>query len=314
MSRSRLITVNCANPMDSPPKIFESALLTVRRKRAQFQGAENFLLTHAAEDLGERLQAVKRTFGRVLDLATPGDAITEIVSASNQSGEIFVAEPLPQTRLTNHRRIAASEEALPFAEASFDLIVSAMALQWTNDLPGALLQIRRALKPDGLFLAVLPGGETLTELRQSFAEAETQIAHGLSPRVSPFIEIRTMGSLLQRAGFALPVTDIDRLTVRYANMFELLRDLRRMGATNILTERSRKPLQRAVLVRASEIYTERFSDADGRIRATFDLLWISGWAPSDSQQKPLRPGSAKTRLADALGTTEKSTGEKPGGN
>ncbi len=300
--------------MDSPPKIFDRNLLMSRRKRAHQSGFEDFLLVRASEDLVERLQAVKRDFGHTLDLATPGEMLSNALAASGQTADIVVAELFPGLRDGKRLRIAASEEALPFADASFDLAVSAMALQWTNDLPGALLQIRRALKPDGLFLAVLPGGETLTELRQSFAEAESEITGGLSPRVSPFIEVRTMGSLLQRAGFALPVTDIDRLTIRYANMFNLIRDLRGMAATNALAERSRKPLKRTVLARAAEIYAAKFSDADGKIRATFDLLWISGWAPSGNQQQPLRPGSAKTRLADALGTTEKSAGEKPGGS
>lgn len=298
--------------MNTSPKLFDRRLLLQRRQRARALGAEDFLLARAAEDLAERLQAVKRRFPLALDLATPGENIARALVSNGQIGQLIVSELFADKRDGAAPRTAASEEALPFAEASFDLVVSALALHWTNDLPGTLVQIRRALKPDGLLLAVLLGGETLTELRQSLAEAETEIEGGLSPRVSPFIEVRTMGSLLQRAGFALPVTDIDRLTVRYANPFDLFRDLRKMGATNALTERSRKPLRRATLARAAAIYAERFADPDGKLRATFDLLWISGWAPSETQQKPLRPGSAKTRLADALGTTEKTAGEKTG--
>jgi hypothetical protein len=181
-----------------------------------------------------------------------------------------------------------------------------------NDLPGALVQIRRALKPDGLLLAALIGGETLHELRESFAMAESEISGGASPRVSPFAEVRSLGSLLQRAGYALPVVDSDRHIVRYQNIFKLFHDLRRMGATNALVERSRKPLTKKIAARAAEIYAERFSDPDGRLRATFDVLWILGWAPHESQQKPLKPGSAKMRLADALGVPEKPAGEKAG--
>jgi SAM-dependent methyltransferase len=208
--------------------------------------------------------------------------------------------------------VAADEEALPFGDAVFDLVVSALSLQFVNDLPGALVQIRRALKPDSLFVAALIGGETLPELRQAFAAAESEIEGGVSPRVAPFADLRDLGALLQRAGFALPVTDVDRLTVRYDSVFALMHDLRRMGATNALVDRRRAPLKRATLMRMVQIYAERFADADGRLRATFEIVWLSGWAPHPSQQQPLRPGSAKTRLAEALGTREISAGEKAG--
>jgi SAM-dependent methyltransferase len=208
------------------------------------------------------------------------------------------------------RFVAADEEALPFGDATLDLVVSALTLQYVNDLPGVLVQIRRALKPDGLFLGALIAGETLTELRQAFAAAESEVEGGASPRVAPFADLRELGALLQRAGFALPVTDVDRLTVRYDSVFGLMRDLRRMGATNALHARRRAPLKRATLHRLAEIYAERFADDDGRLRATFEIVWLSGWAPHPDQQQPLRPGSAKTRLADALGTREISTGEK----
>jgi SAM-dependent methyltransferase len=200
---------------------------------------------------------------------------------------------------------------LPFAAGSLDLVVSALALQFVNDLPGTLIQIRRALKPDGLLLAALIGGDGLTELRQAFAQAESEVEGGVSPRVAPFADLRELGALLQRAGFALPVVDSDRLTVRYKTVLDLMRDLRRMGATNVLTERRRAPLKRKTLFRMAEIYAERFSDSDGRLRATFEIAWLSGWAPHESQQKPLKPGSATARLADALGTREIPAGEKP---
>jgi SAM-dependent methyltransferase len=208
--------------------------------------------------------------------------------------------------------MVADEETLPFAPGSLDLVVSGLALQFVNDLPGALIQIRRALKPDGLFLAALIGGESLTELRQAFAAAEAEIEGGVSPRVAPFADLRDLGALLQRAGFALPVTDVDRVSVRYASPLELMHDLRRMGAGNALIERRRTPLRRATLKRMMEIYAERFSSADRRVAATFEIVWLSGWAPHESQQQPLAPGSAKTRLADALKTQELPAGEKAG--
>jgi SAM-dependent methyltransferase len=219
--------------------------------------------------------------------------------------------PPPQAGEVKSNTVAADEEALPFRDGSLDLVVSALALHFVNDLPGTLVQIRRALKPDGLFLAAMLGGETLTELRRAFAEAEVELEGGISPRVVPFPDLRDLGALLQRAGFALPVADIERLTVRYATVFALMHDLRRMGATNALIERRRMPLRRATLLRMAEIYGRRFADPDGRLRATFEIVWLSGWAPDPSQQKPLQPGSAKMRLADALGTRELPAGEKP---
>ena len=191
-------------------------------------------------------------------------------------------------------------EPLALQPESLDLAVSALAFQFVNDLPGVLAQIRRALKPDGLLLAAMIGGDTLTELRQSFAAAEAELEGGVSPRVAPFADLRDIGALLQRAGFALPVTDVDRIVVRYDSAFALMADLRRMGATNILVERRRTPTRRATLLRMAQIYGERFADADGRIRATFDVIWLSGWAPHESQQKPLKPGSAKASLAEAV--------------
>jgi SAM-dependent methyltransferase len=293
--------------MPSNPTIFDRQLLRARRERARMQGPETFLIDRVAVELGERLSAVLRTFERAVDLGTPTDAVARALAGSDKIASLVAAAPYDAPL-----RVAADEEILPFAEASLDLVVSALALQFVNDLPGALIQVRRALKPDGLLLAALVGGDSLSELREAFAQAESEIEGGISPRVSPFADLRELGALLQRAGFALPVVDSDKLTVRYASVFDLMRDLRRMGATNVLNERHRTPLKRATLQRLAEIYAERFADADGRVRATFEIAWLSGWAPHESQQKPLKPGSAVQRLADALGTREIPSGEKPG--
>lgn len=296
----------------SPPRIFDRPALRQRRRRAQALGPATFLIDRVADDLADRLAAVLRPFGLAADLGSPTGAVRRALAA--RVGTIVAVDAVGRD-LSDHAgpTVAADEEALPFADASLDLVVSALALQSVNDLPGTLLQARRALKPDGLFLAALLGGETLTELRESFAAAETEIEGGLSPRVAPFADMREMGALLQRAGFALPVADIDRITVRYASPFGLMHDLRRMGATNALTERRRRPLRRATLMRMAEIYAARFSDDDGRVRASFEIVWLSGWAPDPSQQQPLKPGSAKARLADALATKEISLDEKGAG-
>jgi SAM-dependent methyltransferase len=283
--------------MSAGPTIFDRNLLRVRQQRARALGPATFLLDRVAAELGDRLAVVLRQFERAADLGTPTDALRRVLVASGKVGSIV--------------DVIVDEEALPFANGSLDLVVSALALQFVNDLPGTLIQVRRALKPDGLLLAALIGGDSLAELREAFAQAESEIEGGVSPRVAPFADLRELGALLQRAGFALPVVDSDRLTVRYKNVLDLMRDLRRMGATNILTERRRTPLKRKTLFRLAEIYAERFSDADGRLRATFEIAWLSGWSPHESQQKPLKPGSASTRLADALGTQEIQAGEKP---
>jgi SAM-dependent methyltransferase len=296
--------------MSSSPVIFDRQLLRARRRRAASLGPATFLLERVAEDVADRLATVLRRFERAVDLGTPTDAIRRVLAASGKVGNIIAAGPLPDGP---DFAVVADEEALPFKDASLDLVVSALALQFVNDLPGTLIQIRRALKPDGLFLAALAGGDTLTELRHAFAAAEAEIEGGISPHIAPFADLRELGALLQRAGFTLPVTDVDRLTVRYVSPFALMEDLRRMGASNPLIERRRRPLKRATLNRMADIYCERFADGDGRVRATFEIVWLSGWAPHEGQQQPLKPGSAKRRLADALGTREISAGEKPKG-
>ena len=297
--------------MPSNPTIFDRSLLRARQQRARALGVETFLIDRIAAELGERLAVVLRQFERAVDLGTPTDAVRRVLAESGKVAMVVAALPSPAPREASSLCVAADEEALPFADASLDLVVSALALQFVNDLPGTLIQIRRALKPDGLLLAALIGGDSLTELRESFAQAESEIEGGISPRVAPFADLRELGALLQRAGFALPVVDSDRLIVRYRSIFDLMRDLRRMGATNVLYERRRTPLRRATLQRLGEVYARRFSDADGRLRATFEIAWLSGWAPHESQQKPLKPGSATQRLADALGTREIPAGEKP---
>lgn len=293
--------------MSTSPPLFDTALLRRRLARAQAGGYASFLLRRLAEDLDDRLGTVLREFRTVLDVATPGMQASTVLEGRYPDAGRFRLAALPEA---GSLTVVGDIEALPIASGSLDLAVSLLALQAVNDLPGTLVQIRRALRPDGLFVGCLLGGATLTELRQSLTQAESEIEGGVSPRVAPFAAIREAGGLLQRAGFALPVADADTLTVRYSDAFALMRDLRAMGMTNALMDRRKSPSRRATLLRAAQVYGERFADPDGRIRATFEVLWLSGWAPHESQQKPLKPGSASARLADALGTVElKGTGD-----
>jgi SAM-dependent methyltransferase len=273
------------NP-STAPILFDRALLAVRQRRALRQGPATFLLERIAEDMAERLSAVVRDFADAADVWTPGEGLR-----------------LPDARIKSLTRVAPGDtplEVLQLDPESLDLVVSALALQFVNDLPGVLAQIRRSLRPDGLLLAAMIGGDTLTELRQSFAAAEVECEGGMSPRVAPFADLRDVGGLLQRAGLALPVTDVDRIVVRYDDALALMRDLRRMGASNVLVERRRAPSRRTTLLRMADIYGQRFADSDGRIRATFDVIWLSGWAPHESQPKPLKPGSATASLEAAV--------------
>ena len=269
------------------PVLFDRILLRDRLNRAQRLGPATFLLDRVAADMAERLSAVLRDFKSVAEVGTPGDQIARTLA------ERFVH--LARVDLPERE-----SEPLALEAQSLDLVISALAFQFVNDLPGVLVQIRRALRPDGLLMAAMTGGDTLIELRQSFAAAEAELEGGVSPRVAPFADLRDAGALLQRAGFALPVTDVDRVVVRYDSAFGLMQDLRRMGAANILTERRRTPTRRATMLRMAEIYRERFADSDGRIRATFDIIWLSGWAPHESQPKPLKPGSAHASLEEAV--------------
>lgn len=294
----------------SAPHIFDRALIRRRLMRARRTGGSpDFLIARAADELSDRLGAVLREFKVGVDIGSATDHGARVLAASGKVGEVIRLAPLAPEGPTPWPIAVADEEALPLGPDSVDVVVSLLALQGVNDLPGAMAQIRRALRPDGLFLACVLGGETLTELRQAIASAEVEATGGASPRIAPFADARELGVLLQRTGFALPVADVDKLTVRYDNPFALIADLRAMGMANPLVERTRTPLRRDVLARFAHVYAERFADSDGRLRATFDLVWLSGWAPHESQQKPLRPGSAQARLADALGVTEQGTGE-----
>ena len=289
----------------APPQIFDRALVAARLDRAwrgdgDRRGAD-FLLRRAADELAERLILVKRAFAVAVDAGAPGPQAAAALAARPGGGATLRLAPTAASAGSGDFSVLVGDlERLPLAAESADIIVSLLALHHVNDLPGAMIQIRRALRPDGLFVAALAGGDTLNELRQSLTIAESEISGGVSPRVAPFANARALGGLLQRAGFALPVVDVDTLVVRYADLFALMRDLRAFGAANALVERSRKPLRRAVLARAADFYAERFADPDGRLRATFETIWLTGWAPHESQPKPLRPGSATARLADAL--------------
>ena len=285
------------------PHIFDRDLLALRRARARARprpGAD-FLVERVADDLADRLAAVLRRFGRAVDFGIAAGPLARRLAGSPRVDTIRVAAPDADHPGAD---LVADEVTLPFEPESLDLVVSNLSLHFVDDLPGTLIQIRRALAPDGLFLGALLGGATLHELRDALTAAEIELTGGLSPRVAPFLDVRDLGRLLQRAGFALPVTDTDRLTVRYGSMFDLLADLRAMGATNPLVERSRRPPSRALFLRAAEIYAERHADPDGRLRATFEIVSASGWAPHASQQQPLKPGSATMRLADALNARE----------
>jgi SAM-dependent methyltransferase len=297
--------------MTGTPDIFDRRLARLRRDRFAVRAARHeFLLERVADDLAERLAAVRRSFPVVLDLGAhhgplgrrigrlPG--VATVIDAEASAGLLAQCSGL---------RVQCDEEVLPFRDQSLDLVVSGLSLQLVNDLPGVLTQVRRALKPDGLLLAAMLGGNTLFELRTALLTAEEELEGGASPRVAPFADVRDMGALLQRAQFALPVVDAETVVVTYANPLALMHELRGMGAANALSARSRKPLRRATLLRSFEIYAERFGLANGRIPATFEILTLTGWAPHESQPKPLQPGSAKMRLADALGTAEKPAGD-----
>ncbi|MDJ0932550.1 methyltransferase domain-containing protein [Breoghania sp.] len=296
-------------PMNSP---FNRRLLALHRARALAQRTEgaDFLLRLVAQDIEDRLAVTTHKFALALDLGGHTGQVRNALERSDRVETVLRADLFVPDQGSGKPDLVVDDEILPFADGSLDLVVSALSLHWVNDLPGALIQIRRALKPDGLFLGALADGDTLWELRDALLSAEAELTGGASPRVSPFADTREMGGLLQRAGFALPVADQDRLTVRYDSAFHLMRDLRAMGATGILAERG-APASRALFMKTVEIYAERHADPDGRIRATFQILSVSGWAPHESQQQPLKPGSAKMSFAEALGTNEIATGDKP---
>jgi SAM-dependent methyltransferase len=304
--------------MTEPLAPFDRALHARRLRRAAAGfGAADFLKRRAADDLAERLSTINRRFERAADLGARDGVFAQALSESAAADRVgFLAQtdlcPAMIARAQG-ARLAADEERLPFAPGALDLIVSALALHWVNDLVGALIQIRLALAPDGLFIGAMLGGATLTELRGALLAAEAELTGGAGPRVSPFADAADAGGLLQRAGFALPVVDSDTVTVRYGHPLRLLADLRAMGETSALVDRPGRPLTRAVLRRACQLYIERHAAPDDRIPATFEILTLTGWAPAPSQPRPLRPGSAKTRLADALGAIEHPAGDKAPG-
>src|SRR5215470_12357394 len=301
--------------MTDPMNVFDRRLVRRHRDRAAANlEAHDFLFREVAERLADRLDDVTRRFPRALDLGCHGGEIAAVLRGRGGIETLIQCDLFRamarRAAANGNPTLAADEEALPFAPESFDLIISGLSLHWVNDLPGCLLQVRQCLKPDGLFLAAMLGGDTLYELRQSLMEAELAEAGGVSPRVSPFADLRDAGSLLQRAGFALPVIDGDRVTVRYSDILKLMRDLRGMGETNAVKERAGRSLSRPLAARAEEIYRRRFGSAAGRLPATFQVIYLTAWSPDAGQQKALAPGSARGRLADALGTVEIPTGDK----
>ena len=287
--------------MSPRPEVFDRALVRRRRARlARHFATAGFLVEEVVERLLDRLGDIRREFRRVLVLGAPLGRIEAALAGRFGIECLIAADEAPALLAAQGMRVVADAEALPFAADRFDLVLSPMILHWVNDLPGTLVQLRHALAADGLLMAAMPGGETLGELRACLTRAELEREGGASPRVSPFADVRDAGSLLQRAGFALPVVDVERITVSYADPLRLLRDLGRMGEGNALVQRRPGPLRRATLARACELYLEQFAGADGRIPATFDVLFMAGWKPHASQQQPARRGSASVRLADAL--------------
>ena len=289
--------------------LFDHASVVRNRLRSH---VPNFLVSEVAARLSDRLLDIQRTFRAALDFSgRPGLswALSDSGAGAARGIEtLYVIADAPKLA-THGVPVIADGEALPVADGRIDLALSVMSLHWANDLPGTLVQVRRALRPDGLLLAAFLGGDTLTELRECLSAAEIEISGGISPRVIPFADLRDAGGLLQRAGFALPVADQDRINVTYASPMALMHDLRAMGETNALSRRRRHFTSRAVFARATELYLQRYAKGD-RIPATFDVIYLTGWSPHDSQQKPLRPGSATSRLATALDTEEQPTGEK----
>ncbi len=297
-------------------EVFDPHLLRLRRSRAATNFARHdFLVREVGDRLVDRLADISRTFTCALDLGCHGLSLFDGTAPALADASIVRTDASAAMLNRLHAgglRVVADEAMPPFADGAFDLIVSNMALHWVNDLPGALIQLRRMLRPDGLLLAALAGGATLHELRACLVAAEAETRGGARMRVSPFADLRDLGGLMQRAGFALPVVDSEEITVTYADPIALMRDLRGMGQTNAMAARPRTPLTRATVQRAAELYAQEFAQPDGTIPATFEVMFLHGWAPAPSQQQPLRPGSARTRLADALDTDERPAGEKAG--
>lgn len=294
--------------------VFDRSLVRRRRVRALPGYAEFAFLEEAvAERVAERLEDIRRRFPLAVELGARSGALGRLLRASGKVDLLVQTDLAPawaSARAADGPAAAVDEEMLPFADGSLDAVFGALSLHWVNDLPGALAQIRRALKPDGLLLMAMLGGDTLVELRDALFEAEGEVTGGVSPRVSPFADLRDAAGLLQRAGFALPVADADTIAVTYETAFHLMRDLRGMGESNAVLERRRQVSPRALFARAAEIYAARFAGPDGRVSARFQVLYLTAWAPSADQPRALRPGSATGRLADALGGSETGAGEE----
>ena len=290
-------------------EVFNRVQVRRRRERASagYHQAD-FLKKRVLEDISDRLASTGRTFERALCLGGYSTQTKEILGPF--CGDLIETD-FAQGRV-GEGGVVADEEWLPFKDESFDLVVSPLALHWVNDLPGSLIQINRAMKPDGFFVGVLAGGASFTELRQSLLRAASELTGGAEMRVSPFADAADMSALLQRAGLALPVSDRDRLTIRYDTIFDVMRDLQALGETHAPAQGLGRPLRRDVLMRAAQIYASEFADADGRLRVTVDLIWVTGWAPHASQPKPKRPGSAKVSMAEAVGAKELPAGDKAG--
>ncbi len=282
--------------------VFDRAVVRRHRERAAAKfPAPDSLFREIATRLDDRLDDMNRDFPLALDLGSRGNAMCDLLTNRKRVGTVIRCshgEPSPGPG--EFHSLVADEEALPIADGRLDLVTSMLNLHWVNDLPGTLAQIRRALRPDGLILAAMLGGETLFELRRAMLEAEAEIEGGASPRVSPFVELSDAGGLLQRAGFALPVADLDTITITWPDAFALMRDLRGMGETNSVHERRKGFTRRDTMFAAAQKYHELFADSDGRIPATFQIVYLTAWAPHDSQQQPLRPGSGDASLAKAL--------------
>lgn len=300
-----------------PTMLFDRQLLARRRNRAaKGFGAVAFLKDRAVDDVCERLDFINRRFEQALDIGSHGGYLAAAIARHGDMRDKIGAlteSDLSPAMLAQRvgGGFVADEDHMPLAPLSLDLIVSTLGLHWVNDVPGFLAQTRLALRPDGLLLLTFLGGRTLQELRACLAQAETEAYGEAFARVSPFADAQDGAQLLQRAGFALPVADSDVVTVRYTNLFGLLRDLKAMGETAAFHQKAPRRLTRAIIARAADLYQANHSDVDGKVRATFELITLTGWAPHESQQKPLPRGSAKMRLADALGTREIPTGEKP---
>jgi SAM-dependent methyltransferase len=288
--------------------IFDQKLIAANRLRAmrRAEPKADFLLEIAAQELAERLSAVERTFENALELHGFTGIAGRYALATGKIANLRRVETSQEFSADGMPLTVADLETVPADPQSVNLVLSPLAAHLTNDTPGLFIQVRRALLPDGLFMAAIPGAGTLAELRDVLLATEVEFFGGASPRIIPFADVRDVGSLLQRAGFALPVIDMENYTVRYDSIFPLMRDIKTMGMANPLLARSRKPLTRAFFVRAAELYAQRYADPDGRIRATFSIIYVSGWAPHASQQQPLKPGSAKARLADALNPAKKA--------